>query len=139
MWFEDLGRCTYFPADVPLVAVGWLDFQRPFATGTTDRTVYLALIGLLKNPWQPMVSAGFHECNLCQFEAEARGVANLFVPADGKIFVCPELIVHYINAHGYKPPENFCAAVLSCPPMRSMQYLKAISSQGGARMIRHER
>jgi hypothetical protein len=31
-----------------------------------------------------------------------------------------------MNAHSYRPPEEFCAAVLACPPMRSMKYLKAM-------------
>jgi hypothetical protein len=60
----------------------------------------------------------------------------LFVPANGVIYVSPAMIVHYMNAHGYAPPEVFCRAVLACPPMRSMQYLKAIKECGGARLLR---
>lgn len=33
-------------------------------------------------------------------------------------------------AHGYAPPEAFCAAVLACPPMGSEDYLQAISRNG---------
>lgn len=136
MWFEDLSPCTLFPADVGLVAVGWLERGRPYATGAVDRRVHDALVAMRRDPWQPFVGAGSHGCDLCQFEPEARGSANLFIPADGSIYVCPELIVHYLNAHGYAPPDVFCRAVLACPPMRSMQYLQAINQCGGARLLR---
>ena len=31
---------------------------------------------------------------------------------------------------GYSPPEEFQAAVMACPPMRSMDYLKALLKNG---------
>jgi hypothetical protein len=135
LWFEDLAPCTYFPGDTEVVAVGWLERGRTYATGHVDRGVYEALFEMRKNPWQPFVSMGTHECELCQFAGE-HGSANLFIPGDGVIYVAPELIVHYMNAHGYSPPEAFCRAVLACPPLRSMQYLKAIKECGGARLLR---
>ena len=58
------------------------------------------------------------------------GTSNLYVPFEGGIFVSPSLIAHYIDAHDYTPPEVFQAAVLECPPMRSMAYLKAILKEG---------
>jgi hypothetical protein len=135
LWFEDLSPCTYFTADAKLVAVGWLERGKPHSTGQVDPAVYRALVEMRKNPWQPFVTMGTHECELCQFEGE-HGTANLFIPADGVIYVLPELIVHYMNAHSYSPPEAFCRAVLACPPMRSMQYLRAIKECGGARLLR---
>jgi hypothetical protein len=136
LWFEDLSPCIYFPLDVKLAAVGWLERGKPFATGEVDRAVYDALIEMRKNPWQPLVCLGLHECGLCRFGGEARGCANLIVPANGIMYVAPELVVHYMNAHGYAPPGEFCRAVLSCPPMRSMEYLKAVHACGGARLLR---
>jgi hypothetical protein len=38
----------------------------------------------------------------------------------------PSLAAHYILAHGYAPPPQFCEAVLRCPPMRSKEYFEAI-------------
>jgi hypothetical protein len=38
----------------------------------------------------------------------------------------PSLAAHYILAHGYAPPQEFCDAVLRCPPMRSPAYFQAI-------------
>ena len=87
--------------------------------------MYARLVELLKNPWEPSITMGFHECDLCLYHGEP-GKRNLYVPAGGVVFVAPELVAHYMNAHGYRPPVEFCAAVLACPPMRSVPYLKAL-------------
>lgn len=135
MWIEDLAPFSLLPSDAKTVAVGWLERGMPHATGPVDRRVYDALVELRKNPWQPFASAGTHACTLCQFEGE-QGAACLFIPAEGVVYVCPELIVHYVNAHGYAPPEPFSRAVLACPAMRSMPYFKAIRASGGAGLFR---
>ncbi len=126
--FDDLQPCSYFGESLSpfLRAIGWLENRKPYRTGSVDRRVYSKLLEFQKDPWQPMVFAGVHTCDLCLYESEASGTRNLFIPANGFAYVCPELIVHYMNAHAYGPPAEFCTAVLACPPMRSMEYLKAI-------------
>ena len=54
------------------------------------------------------------------------GRDNVYIPTDGRVFVAPSLVIHYIDAHHYQPPDDFQAAVLNCPEMRSMAYLKAL-------------
>ena len=54
------------------------------------------------------------------------GISKLWLPDDGIVYVAPSLILHYIDAHGYSPPVEFREAVIACPPMRSIDYLKAI-------------
>lgn len=135
-WYEDLAECDYFgghPAP-SLRAVGWLERDRGFVQGPVDRQVYERLQELLKRPWEPMVAGGRHECDLCLYEG-TRGKSNLFIPGSGFLYVCPELIIHYMNAHGYKPPAEFCHAVLACPPMRSIIYLREILANGGRRLV----
>jgi hypothetical protein len=126
-WYEDLALCDYFGSECApcLRVVGWLEQGRPFATGRVQPDVYARLIELLKEPWQPGMFAGFHRCDLCLYEGVS-GRRNLFVPAGEVAFVCPELVAHYMNAHAYRPPDEFSAAVLACPPMRSVTYLKAL-------------
>ncbi len=119
--FADLGpECASC-----LRAIGWLEGGRSFATGPVDAAVYARLVELLRHPWEPAITMGFHRCDLCLYDGPP-GKRNLYVPAEGVVFVCPELIAHYMNAHAYRPPDEFCAAVLACPPMRSMPYLKAL-------------
>jgi hypothetical protein len=111
--------------------VGWLERGKEFTVGECDPRVYRRLVEFLADPWQPMVCCGFHDCTICQYEPQHRGSANLFIPACSFLYACPELITHYMNAHGYAPPVEFCEAELQCPPMRSMEYLKAILANGG--------
>lgn len=139
-WFEDLSPCDYFgeSAAAMLAAVGWRERGRPFATGIVDPCVFVKLRELCTDPWQPSISPGVHECDLCLYQGEA-GTRCLFIPGNGRIYVCPELIVHYMNAHGYAPPAEFCDAVLACRPMRSQQYFKELLANGGRSLVALQR
>src|SRR3954451_6309501 len=136
-WFADLSPCSYF-GDVcapVLRSVGWLEKEQNFVTATREPHVYVALKGFCVDPWQPVVTPGVHECSLCEYEPEMRGTRNLFIPGSGFLYVCPELTLHYMNAHGYGPPEEFCGAVLNCPPMRSIEYMKSVLANGGRQLM----
>ncbi len=148
-WYADLGPIDYFPFPdaTALRAVGWLDGEHPFDKGPTSAEDFEKLCRLLVEPWQPVAAAGRHECELCSHTAgpallryrglEVRlGSANLFVPAQRELFVAPSLIVHYIDAHHYRLPERFLAAVRACPPMRSMEYKRALLAAGGRLVLR---
>lgn len=129
---SDLTPCTYLPAVADhILAVGWLERPFDFPTGPTPPEVFNRLAEFARNPWQPFVSAGYYQCSLCQFGGEKSGTANLFIPHLGKIYVCPELISHYINAHYYSPPVEFCEAVMACPPMDSMEYKRLLIACNG--------
>ena len=138
-WYEDLVCCDYFgPHLAPsLRAVGWLECGRHFATGPVVRRVYERLVEFRAAPWSPALpmAAGVHECDLCLYDGK-KGNRHLFVPGVGVLYVAPELIVHYMNAHGYQPPQEFCHAVLVCPPMGSMAYLQAVLANGGRPLAR---
>lgn len=137
-YYADLTACDYFgPTDAPLLAIGWLDRDHPYHKGQVTRQCFESLAGLLANAWQPFAVAGRHRCELCSFTggpAAVRigdtdiliGMTNVFVPASDCVYVAPSLVLHYIDAHGYVPPDEFLRAVEACPPMRSMEYLKAI-------------
>ena len=129
--FRDLENCNYFPLDCEdLIAVGWLSIETKYQKGHVETIFYNKLLELAKDPWEPVASAGIHNCELCQFETTSF-YRNIFVPYKGKIYVSPEGIVHYIAAHWYQPPAIFIEAVLNCPEMRSKEYKKAILANGG--------
>jgi hypothetical protein len=47
-------------------------------------------------------------------EEIALGEAEIRVNGEGNvIFASPNLICHYIAAHGYRPPDEFMAALLA--------------------------
>lgn len=131
-WFADLAPIEYFGRELQtcLRAVGWLARDAEFVKGAVSRNFYVRLRQLVENPWQPMAAGGVHACELCQFEPEAAATANVFVPNGKFIYVAPALILHYINAHGYAPPDEFCEAVLTCPDTRSMDYKRLLLASG---------
>jgi hypothetical protein len=131
---KDLEQCYYVGLDEALVAIGWLGRGSEFQKGEVSPEFFYKLTELCKSPWQPFVSPGVHECDLCQFEAPAFS-ANLFVPYKARIYVTPVAIVHYIAAHWYKPPDVFIQAVIDCPEIHSMEYKKAILSNGGRSFV----
>lgn len=49
----------------------------------------------------------------------------------------PELILHYVDAHEYCPPQPFLDAILACPPMRSTAYLKQLLAKGPPGFTKH--
>ncbi|MEX2560104.1 MAG: hypothetical protein WD403_09320 [Pirellulales bacterium] len=114
---------------------------QPYARGAVGRVFVERLVELLADPWQPSIAVGTHHCGFCRltggpvlFRLEGQlagaeivmGTSNLFVPAEGFLYVAPSLILHYMDAHDYSPPVDFQRAVMACPAMRSMEYLKAV-------------
>lgn len=93
------------------------------------------LQSLCVSPWQPVVSLGWHTCELCQFDGP-RFSDNVFIPYQGKIYVTPVAIVHYVAAHRYLPPQIFVDAILACPAMNSMEYKRALLANGGRSLVR---
>ena len=149
-YFNDLSPCDYFPVESrePLLAVGWLNREHDFCRGSVDRAFAAKLFELLRDPWQPCVFCGCHECEFCRFSEGPNsfqlrrqndfvrvGCLNLFVPGEGCVFVAPSLIIHYIDSHGYCPPAVFQQAVLACPETRSMRYLRSLVSRGLKRAV----
>lgn len=142
-YYPDQSNCSYFECNQPekLIAVGWLDPVEPFIQGPLSADVFKKLTELLVNPWQPGIAMGRHECGFCRFSGGPAvfrldnfevqlGASNVFIPADGFLYAAPSLILHYIDSHGYSPPEDFQRAVLACPPMRSVDYLRAVLRNG---------
>lgn len=125
----------------PALAVGWLAAEEAYPQGPMDRRVFDALFALSVEAWQPWTTAGFHRCSFCQFTGgpgvithEGRsvglGTVNVLVPFEEALYIAPSHVLHYIDAHRYRPPDVFCEAVLACPPMRSMDYWKALRRAG---------
>jgi hypothetical protein len=135
-FLSDLCPCTYLPCDPgdAILSIGWLEKGAEFRKGRVPANVFARLKELCRRPWQPFVACGFHECTLCQLEG-ARGSANVFIPGEGVIYVCPELILHYICAHWYLPPDEFCEAVRRCPDQHTMEYKRLLLQNGGRRLL----
>jgi hypothetical protein len=113
-FFEDLTPYTYFhPEDEPpgTVNIGWLDREHPFRTGRTSAGFRTKLEGLCRR--RVKQTRGFLPCYFCKGSNRPHGSAEMRVAGVGKVYAAPELVHHYVVAHGYKPPDEFIAAVLA--------------------------
>lgn len=152
-YYPDLAPNDYFDREwaYRLAAVGWLDPAYPFPRGKVPDDVLKKLAAILRDPdfWQPVCARGFLLCGFCNIDTSNLdrelerlrivyeglsvtpiGIGNLFVPGNKRVYIAPEMILHYILAHGYKPPEEFCIAVRACPPMGSTAFAIATQRAG---------
>ncbi len=135
MYYPDLSNECQVAAGPTIRAIGWLGSEAAFQTGPTPIEVVARLRELIKTAFQPVAAGGWHECDICQFDGAA-GSHNLFLPGNGCLYVCPELIVHYISAHHYQPPTEFSESVLASPDATSMEFKKAFLAVGGRDIMR---
>ena len=136
-FFSDLTPYTYWePHDrngrwapdepwpgVPLLNVGWLDSSHPFQTGAPHDELIPALTKLAKV--RVRQSRGYHHCELCirdmgddAREAIRQGLiaresAEFRVRGHGVVYAVPQLLTHYVAAHEYLPPPEFCEAAIA--------------------------
>jgi hypothetical protein len=143
-----------------LLAVGWLERKYPYNRGTADLRVIDRFAEFLVNQGLhfPLAFLGSHSCSLCpsddvrweqraddrwkyvaggallriEFKGKRTplGITNLFVPGKSVVYVAPSLMLHYMADHGYVPPQAFCDALLSCPPIGSEAYYEAFEQNG---------
>jgi hypothetical protein len=119
---------------LPLVNVGWLDTDHPFPTGPVPDGLLVKLDELAKA--RVMQTRGHHYCQLCirdlggepqleSLDLDARidlyvslprESAEFRVKGDGVVYAVPQLALHYIDAHQYQPPAEFCDAVMTSAP-----------------------
>jgi hypothetical protein len=69
------------------------------------------------------VAGGPHTSEFCK---EFRASGNLGIPADGVLFVAPEMVAHYVEKHEYLPPPEFIQAVLMTPAPGTVEYAEAV-------------
>ena len=134
--YADLTPLDYFGEKFApdLRSIGWLGREADFDRGEVARDFFDRLVELMGVRFEPIIAVGPHVCDLCQFDGPG-GSGNLFVPGDGHLLVCPELIVHYIAAHHYRPPTLFQDAVMRCPQPGGMAYRKLFLASGGRSLL----
>jgi len=134
-WFEDLGRRTQTHSGCHVCAVGWLSANQPFTKGEVHSEFLVRLKEFRDGARQSEAALGWstfmgiHVCELCwpgkQHEAPlktASGLHNFGVPSRELLFVAPELVYHYVETHGYRPPDAFISAVRQAPLPGSEEY-----------------
>lgn len=72
------------------------------------------------NKFRGNVIRGQAACNVCSEVISENslnlGISELWIPSDKVIYVSPDLIVHYIEKHGYVPPKEYADSVFELDP-----------------------
>jgi hypothetical protein len=114
-YFPDLSPYTYLPGvKRGTLNVGWLDPSASFPTGDTSEEFRAKLFLLCQRPFRQ--TRGFHCCPYCpvvKWPDGPMGSYEMEVAYGELKYAAPSLIHHYVVTHGYKPPEEFIAAVLA--------------------------
>lgn len=126
MFYPDLATECQVDAGPKVRAIGWLSVDHPFAVGSVEDVVVERLRAHISTAWQPLMTAGVHFCEFCP-DHRVGGSANIWFPTQNVKYVAPELIVHYIEYHCYRPPDEFIEAVLTCPSQESNEFFRLLS------------
>jgi len=128
MWYGDLSKCGYFGNILPIcIAVGWLENGKPYSTGETAREVVEKICEFTKMPEIRHLFRGYHECDFCDFVNIELGATTVLIAYKNKVYAYPGLITHYIEAHYYRPPDEFIEAVLNYDHQSAIEYFKKIT------------
>jgi hypothetical protein len=130
-FYTDLANTTMISSGPHVRAIGWLDDIHAFPTGKTPAAFVQQLRYITEKcfasedalGWTLDSFFGVHTCELChKFDHKE----NFGVPAGEVLYVAPAMILHYVEEHGYLPPEQFVDAVLESPIPGTKAYEDAV-------------
>lgn len=100
------------------IAIGWLE-DVPIPVGQVPPGLVDVLLRLAESH-RACQTRGYHWCTYCPYTDDEYtisdesgnllhlGSAEIWVPGEGNIVYCaPNLIIHYIRDHSYRPPQEF--------------------------------
>lgn len=135
MYFEDLTAYRYYlPSELSDVRnVGWLDASHAYPKAEVSRDFISKLHEIIcarlsKADAYVNVIRGVHQCNLCGNERieiscpgskMLLGMSEIWLPAKRGYFASPSMVLHYIEGHGYVPPQEYIDAVMAFDLRRS--------------------
>lgn len=112
-----------------LIAVGWLDTGFPFQPGEVPSEFIDRLREKCRDDWVNR-TRGLHWCTLCpkppkdvltpQTKVWSEGGEFVLGGAEirvegpsGTRYASPDMIIHYVEEHGYRPLDDFIQGVIS--------------------------
>lgn len=113
MYYQDLTPYEYFVGrKTSAINIGWLDSSRVFTRGPVPDGFVARLRALEQH--RVRQTRGFHVCPFCDpGDCKAVSSAEIEVAGgEGKVYAAPMLIGHYVEVHGYRPPDEFVEAVM---------------------------
>lgn len=128
----------------PVVAIGFEFAGRTAAPSRDEAGFFDALAQLFVESKSRELSETPVSCRQCRFSRGPVEVEHrlgsipadrlLVVPARDRSYVTPGLVLHFIDAHGYRPPEAFVDAVTHFIGLSMVQRVRALrEALGGSR------
>lgn len=113
--------------------VGWLEDGYGFETGEVSSSLVDKMI--LHASYKVNRTRGFYLCPFWvtllptvkfyrdgEYGEVILGSAEIFVQgADGRSYFAPDLIIHYVTEHFYRPPEEFLEALETSSPIKGWE------------------
>lgn len=110
MYFKDLEKIQQpYAGNRVEVKIGWLDDGIPYNKGDVSNI----FLDKLKSINPRIRTKGWHTCPFC---GNARSSTQFIIPIEGEkntFYDAPYMIIHYIEEHDYKPPQEFINSVLN--------------------------
>ena len=109
-YIPELDRTTYNPQlheGIDARSVGWLGEEVPH-TGVLAPSLLKKLRRLVHKRCYSDHWMGFHSCEICD---RMYGHGEISIVHAGVRYVAPALVIHYVEAHHYLPPEPFLEAL----------------------------
>ena len=111
-----------FDPDKVYRAIGWLG-KDPIPTGDVPTGLVPALVKLARSHSR-LRTRGYHHCCYCDLDTVAipseggrefrLGSAEIWISGErGTVYRAPDLIIHYIRDHQYRPPQEYIDAVMA--------------------------
>ena len=123
-YFEDLTPYSYIQENKEkLLNVGWLDSRYEYRKGSVSGDFIEKLAWLIVNAAANR-TPGIHQCSLCppmafgyhiinlENEKHLLGSAEIHVKGSEAAYAAPDLLIHYVLDHEYRPPNDFISGVL---------------------------
>lgn len=125
-YYEDLTPYNYHHYSEQELNVGWLQKDQPFLQGEVPDGFLETLKTYGEREHIIFQTKGFHRCEFCQENANSSNEIRV-VSKNGILYASPKMIIHYIEAHKYLPPQEFIDAVIYGPRPGTAEYKMAIA------------
>lgn len=129
-YYADLSPYEYGFVVPECVNIGWLDRRHDFEKGDVPE----GFIEKLKKLPTFTAHAGYHNCHFCKGGGRDTWSSSIkMVIGNGVVYLTPDMIVHYVRDHHYKPPQEFINAVMDMSEMSDREAHEYINEI----MLRH--
>lgn len=123
-FYPDMGYASPVATGQHVRAIGWLHPNHAYTQGEVSVEFLTRLNEFIARgtTFDSLCFPGFGGFHTCEFCEKVHGIRNFGVPSSNLLFIFPEMIIHYVQQHGYRPPAEFVDAILATPLPDTEEY-----------------